>query len=86
MSLDYMYLQSIRELEQENNVEFPRDVVNAFAMKNFTCDYDVYCDQVYYGAHSVVSISIPHLDRYNFFRNYFGVELSGKETCKKRTV
>ena len=46
MSLDYIYLQSIRELEEENKVEFPRDVVNAFAVKNFTCEYNKYSDQV----------------------------------------
>ena len=81
MPLDQIYLQSIKELEEENNVEFPKELVLAFAEKKFTCEYDIYSDQVYHGAHSIEESSWFY--RYNFFRNYYNSKLNGLETTKK---
>ena len=81
MPIDRVYQESIRELEEENNVEFPKDLVNAFAEKTFTCVYDPYSDQVYHGAHSVGKSS--WFDRYNFFHNYCRSESTGEVSSKK---
>lgn len=84
MPVDRVYLESIRELEEENKVEFPKEVIHAFAEKTWTCaDYSIYADQVFHASCSVEGI--PHLDRYNFFNNYYNYteNLSGLETTKK---
>ena len=68
MHVDKVYLQSIRELEAEKNVVFPKHIINEFSEKIWmSTDYHIYVNQYYYAAHSVEGSEIYW---YNFFKNY----------------
>uniref|UniRef100_A0A6C0KST0 Uncharacterized protein n=1 Tax=viral metagenome TaxID=1070528 RepID=A0A6C0KST0_9ZZZZ len=68
MHVDKVYLQSIRELEAEKNVMFPKHIINEFSEKIWmSTDYHIYVNQCYYAAHSVEGSEIYW---YNFFKNY----------------